>query len=86
MPSAPMQFTSPEERAAWADLSDPIRLSITRRAMADAAATLAGHAEIVAREMEEGRLADRGGPAALRLYAALIRDYSPVVERCAGQA
>ena len=31
------------------------------------------HAEILAREMEDGALLDRGGPDALRLFAAVVR-------------
>jgi hypothetical protein len=34
---------------------------------------LAEHAEMLAAEMEDGALRDRGGPDALRLFAALVR-------------
>lgn len=34
---------------------------------------IAGQAEILATEIERGTIADRGGPDALRLLAALVR-------------
>ena len=80
MPRPASKPAPPDDDPAWEDLPAPLRLSITRRAMADATATLAQHAEIVAREMEAGRLTDRGGPAALRLYAELIRGFALVAE------
>ena len=41
--------------------------------MIRAAATLADQAELLGLEMEAGTLSDRGGPDALRLFAAIIR-------------
>lgn len=38
-----------------------------------AAERIAGQAEILASEMESGVIADRGGPDALRLLAAVVR-------------
>ena len=57
----------------WHLLSDDAQLALSRRALRHAAETIASHAEILAREMEEGGLADRGGPEALRLLAAVVR-------------
>jgi hypothetical protein len=45
----------------------------SREAMRRAAETLAEHAELLAAEMEGGTLSDRGGPDALRLFAAVVR-------------
>ncbi len=38
-----------------------------------AAETIAGQAELLAGEMENGTIADCGGPEALRLLAAVVR-------------
>ena len=53
--------------AAAADAPEPFA---TATAAAD---TLADHAEVLAAEMDQGTLVDRGGPDALRLFAAVIR-------------
>jgi hypothetical protein len=57
----------------WNLLSDDLQLTLSRAALGRAAEMLAGQAETLAREMEVGHLADRGGPDALRLFAAVIR-------------
>jgi len=57
----------------WPTLSDEAQLVLAREALARAAETLAGHAELLAGEMEFGTLLDRGGPDALRLFAAVVR-------------
>lgn len=57
----------------WNLLSDDLQLVLTREALLRAAETIAGHAEVLAREMEVGSLQDRGGPDALRLLAAVVR-------------
>ncbi len=59
--------------APWDCLSEDIQLALTREAMRRAAETLADHAELLASEIEQGSLADRGGPDALRLFAAVVR-------------
>ena len=59
--------------ADWSLLNDDLQLALSREALRRAAETLADHAEILAREMEEGALLDRGGPDALRLFAAVVR-------------
>ncbi len=45
----------------------------SREALHRASTTIAVQAEVLADEMECGGLADRGGPDALRLFAAVIR-------------
>jgi hypothetical protein len=59
--------------ADWHRLSEDAQLALSREALRRAAETLADHAEILAREMEHGALLDRGGPDALRLFAAVVR-------------
>ena len=59
--------------ADWNTLSDELQLALSREAMRRAAETLAEHAELLATEMEDGVLRDRGGPDALRLFAAVVR-------------
>jgi hypothetical protein len=57
----------------WALLSEPMQLAVAREALARAAETIAGQAMVLATEMEEGTLPDRGGGEALRLFAAVVR-------------
>jgi hypothetical protein len=57
----------------WNCLSDDTQISLSREALAKAASTIAHQAEILALEMENGHLADYGGPNALRLLAAVVR-------------
>jgi hypothetical protein len=57
----------------WHALPDELQLVLAREAMIRAAATLADQAEMLALEMDAGTLCDRGGPDALRLFAAIIR-------------
>jgi hypothetical protein len=57
----------------WNQLSDDLQLVISRAALDRAAETIAGQAEILAREIEDGALRDRGGPEALRLLARIVR-------------
>ncbi|MDE2198562.1 MAG: hypothetical protein KGJ41_06025 [Rhodospirillales bacterium] len=61
----------------WSALSDDIQLALSCEALLRAAETIAGQAEILAGEMESGGLADRGGPEALRLLAAVVRATGP---------
>ncbi|MDE2515305.1 MAG: hypothetical protein KGL12_04695 [Rhodospirillales bacterium] len=70
----------------WSMLSDQMQLMLSREAMKKAAETIAGHAEILAEEMEMGSLADRGGPDALRLLATLVRECETVMDPIAGHA
>jgi hypothetical protein len=57
----------------WNLLSNELQLELARAALWRAADTIAGQAETLAGEMEAGMVADRGGPDALRLLAAVVR-------------
>lgn len=57
----------------WNSLSEDLQLALTREALRRAAETIAGQAEVLAGEMENGGLSDRGGPDALRLLANVVR-------------
>jgi hypothetical protein len=57
----------------WNHLSDDLQISLSREALYRAAATIAAQAEVLAAEIENGNLEDRGGPEALRLFAAVVR-------------
>jgi len=59
--------------ADWHDLPHEIQLVLSREALRRATETLAEHAMLLAEEMERGALRDRGGPDALRLFAAVVR-------------
>ena len=59
--------------ADWNLLSDDLQLTLSQAALYRAAETIAGQAEILAREIEDGALNDRGGPDALRLLARIVR-------------
>lgn len=59
--------------ADWNHLPDDVQLALSREALRRAATTLAEHAELLAAEIEDGGLTDRGGPDALRLFAAVVR-------------
>jgi hypothetical protein len=63
----------PVHPAEWNLLTEDQQLVLSREALRRAAETLADHAEILAAEMEHGALLDRGGPDALRLFAAVVR-------------
>jgi len=57
----------------WHRLSDQAQLALARAALVQAAETLVLQAETLAHEMEAGCIRDRGGPDALRLFAAVVR-------------
>ncbi|HEY0421311.1 MAG TPA: hypothetical protein VGC80_17480 [Acetobacteraceae bacterium] len=57
----------------WNMLSDDLQLMVSREALRHAAESIARQAEVLAREMEQGTVSDRGGPDALRLLAAVVR-------------
>jgi len=59
--------------ANWNSLPDDLQLALSREALRRAAEILAGQAELLAAEMDGGALLDRGGPDALRLFAAVVR-------------
>lgn len=58
----------------WNLLSDDLQLALSSAALRRAADTVADQAELLAGEMEMGILADHGGPDALRLLAAVMRE------------
>ncbi len=60
----------------WNALSEPLQLALSREALHRAGLTIALQAEALATEIETGTLSDRGGPEALRLLAAFVRDNS----------
>jgi hypothetical protein len=57
----------------WTLLSENVQLMLSRQALQRAAETTADQAELLADEIEGGRLPDCGGPEALRLLAAVMR-------------
>ncbi len=57
----------------WTLLSDDLQLALAHAALRRAADTIAAQAEVLAAEMENGGLIDRGGPDALRLLAQVVR-------------
>ncbi|MDR3535425.1 MAG: hypothetical protein P4L71_02890 [Acetobacteraceae bacterium] len=65
---------APTMLANWNLLSEPLQLALAREALRRAADTIAEQAEVLAAEMERGALNDNGGPEALRLLAAVVRD------------
>jgi hypothetical protein len=58
--------------ADWNLLTDDLQLALSRAALRRATETLAEHARLLAIEMEQGTLRDRGGSDALRLLAAVV--------------
>lgn len=73
-------------RGEWSDLPEEHQLFLAREALRRAAETLADHAEMLAGEMESGTLLDRGGPDALRLFAAVVRETNRDAFGVAGRA
>jgi hypothetical protein len=67
-----MQSAHPQP-ADWNTLPEDLQLLLSREALRRAAETLAEHADLLAEEMDRGTLSDRGGPDALRLFAAVVR-------------
>jgi hypothetical protein len=57
----------------WDCMTEDTQIALSREALCRAAVMIALQAEALAREMECGTLADRGGPDALRLFAAVVR-------------
>ncbi len=59
--------------ADWTLLSDELQLVVSREALQKASDIIAEQADLLAREIDGGRLEDRGGADALRLLAAIVR-------------
>lgn len=68
---APMSHSA--QRPTWNSLSDDAQLTLARQALHHAIEVIAGQAEGLAGEFDEGSLADRGGAEALRLLVAVVR-------------
>jgi hypothetical protein len=67
----------------WNELPEDVQISLSREALHRAVSIVASQAELLAYEIECGGLTDRGGPDALRLFAAVVRasdgdDLAPV--------
>ncbi len=63
--------------AEWNVLPESLQLYLAQQAFRQAVDTIAGQAEILAQEFDDGALADRGGAEALRLMAAIVRAIGP---------
>jgi hypothetical protein len=59
--------------ADWNQMSEDLQIGLAREALSRAVAMIAEQAEALADEIERGSLTDRGGPNALRLFAAVVR-------------
>ncbi len=59
--------------ADWNMLSEQVQLQLSRKALRHASAGIAEQAEMLADQMEDGIISDRGGPEALRLLASIVR-------------
>ncbi len=59
--------------ADWHTLSNEAQLTLARAALHRAAQTIAGQAEVLADEIDNGVLTDPGGADALRMLAAVVR-------------
>lgn len=70
----------------WDLISTETRLRLTREALRHATETIAVEATLLAAEMESGKLADRGGPNALRLLAAMLQAATTEEGEAAGHA
>ena len=57
----------------WNQLPDDVQIALSREALHRAASIAATQAEVLADEIDNGNLADRGGAEALRLFAAMLR-------------
>lgn len=65
----------------WDRLPDEMQVTLAQAALSKASGQIAIQAEVLADEIECGKIADRGGPDALRLLAAVLRtaDQGPLV-------
>jgi hypothetical protein len=63
-------------RLDWDDLPDDLQVMLAREALTRAGAIIAVQAEVLAEEIEQGNIADRGGADALRLLAAILHNFS----------
>ena len=66
-------ISHPAQHPTWNSLSDDTQLTLARQALHHAFEIIAGQAEDLAGEFDDGALADRGGAEALRLLVAVVR-------------
>jgi hypothetical protein len=59
--------------ADWNQMPEDLQVGLAREALNRAVEMIAEQAEALADEIERGSLTDRGGPNALRLFAAVVR-------------
>ena len=59
--------------ADWNELPEDLQIALSREALHRAVSIIVAQAELLAHEIEYGGLRDRGGPEALRLFAAVVR-------------
>ena len=59
--------------ADWNQMPEDLQIGLAREALSRAVAMIAEQAEALADEFERGTFTDRGGPNALRLFAAVVR-------------
>ena len=62
--------------ADWNQMPEDLQVGLAREALNRAVEMIAEQAEALADEIERGSLTDRGGPNALRLFAAVVRSDS----------
>ena len=84
--SSGVAFGPVQDAVDWNSLTDAMQLWLSREALRRAAETIAGQAEVLAGEMENGCLADRGGADALRLLASVVRVTGTDGFDCVGSA
>lgn len=78
--------TRPQDVALWESLSEESRLALVQHAMRKAAETLTLHALVLAEDVEDGALPDRGASHALRLFAGMTHAAISGDFACAGHA
>ncbi|MEO8716043.1 MAG: hypothetical protein ABI369_13615 [Acetobacteraceae bacterium] len=72
--------------ADWNLMSDELQLVVSREALRRASGIIAEQADLLAKEIDGGRLEDRGGADALRLLAAIVRLNNATAEQVSGRA
>jgi hypothetical protein len=56
----------------WNQVTEDLQIALSREALHRAVSIIVTQAEALAHEIERGGLRDRGGPEALRLFAAVL--------------
>ena len=73
-------------QSEWHVLTDEAQLALTHAALFRAAETIAEQAELLAEEIDNGGLIDRGGAEALRMLATVVRGATDSLSAGAGHA